>query len=139
MLTDSNGARLSTINTNKPIAILFVSSCSTCIAQKVTELEKIQVLHPDIECLVVPMDADIPKVLNYKRFHNMQSRVIVDEKQELTNDCNPYFKPRVYLFDKHHKLKYIQSPNTSTIVAIKDIDSILSNNMTQKSGLYVKK
>lgn len=125
-LIDSNGASLPTASTNKPMAFLFVSSCATCIANKMTLWDAVQRAHPNSECLVVPMDADIPKVRKFQQENNVFCRVITDGKTSLTTSCNPYFKPRVYLFDGYHKLQYIQSANVSTEVAIAEVGHLLN-------------
>jgi hypothetical protein len=113
-LRDSDGRSIADASSGKSIGILFLSDCTECAADDyLGHWDKIQKSHPELRLYVVSSVNNVQRMREFVTKHKLHVRFVVQGSEDLIRVCNPFFLPRIYLFDRNKRLSYVQPSSTS--------------------------
>lgn len=133
-LTDSEGGHLAVGDGARPGGILFINSCTNCVAAYVASWDALQRDHPEFDLYVVPASPDPELIRQFKQWHHLSVRFVVNGQLPLIRACNPYFLPRIYLYHRSGQLTYVQPSSVATEAALAEIRAALADEPRVQAG-----
>jgi hypothetical protein len=132
VLKDSDGNPLKLGTANRSGGLFLINACKQCVANHLARWDQYQKSHPELDLYVVPVMNDREAVRSFKRDHQLDVRFVAQGNDELIDKCNPFFLPRVYLFDRAGRFTYIQPPDVSTGSALAHVKTVIESEKEQR-------
>lgn len=125
-LKDSDGTGVSIPVAGHPGGILFIGSCTDCVAGRVAYWDELQREHPEAALYVAPVSAASAVIREFKLSHRLGVPFIADGQDKLAAAYNPFFLPRAYLFNESGRITYVQPPSVPIDAALARAGALLS-------------
>ena len=114
--------------------LFFIASCTECVAPELERWNEIHKTHPKTDFYVIPAVQDVDIIQNFKKKHHISLRFVVEDNNTLSEACNPYFMPRIYLFNEKGQFVFIQSPAVSTQETLNQVGKMRVIGRTMQRG-----
>jgi hypothetical protein len=124
-LRDSDGLRLDLPARDRASGMLFVHSCTDCVAPYIAIWNRLHRAYPEADFYVVPVTPEATSIQAFRYSHRLGVRFITDGNASLLKVCNPFFLPRAYLIGPKGNLVYVQPPSASTASALEQVRATL--------------
>jgi len=113
----------------RPVGLLFVDRCSSCVSDTLTRWDRVQRGHPEADLFVVPAAADARAIREFKREYGVSVRFLTAGCESLSGVLNPFFPPRAYVCDATGRLACVQPPSASAAAGITQASAHLSGTL----------